>query len=82
MVATMSPVAVLLVAATPPISCRLRMGIRYPRGLWMSRISITRQNRSLHELRGRGVLGRPLSRSCTVRADRAGSVPVPRPDAF
>src|SRR5215210_4678958 len=43
-VATITPVAVLLllvVTPTPTITCRLPMGLRYPRDLWMARIPIT-----------------------------------------
>jgi hypothetical protein len=41
-VAKMTPVAVLLLAWTPPISCRLSMRIRYPGSSRIVRIPITR----------------------------------------
>ena len=77
----MTPVAVLVLAPRPLISCRIPMGISYPRDLWMAMNQITRPSGSLYEPRGR------CSRTSTfttllVRAHRAGNVPVPWPDAF
>jgi hypothetical protein len=46
-------VAVLLLASTPLIHCRLCMGIRYPRDLWMAMIPITRPFRGLLRTSGR-----------------------------
>jgi hypothetical protein len=56
-VVIVTAVAVLLLAPTPLIRCRLCMRIRYPRDLWMAMIPITRPFRGSYELAAGSTLG-------------------------